>query len=346
LALGRGALPVGAQLPNGNPQNGQTDFRSTAATGCIPCHTLPTGLGTDSQFSRVWFELPVSTNGSHHAALIELQRSSNLPFKIPSLRNLTDKIGMSLTSTNSRSGFGFFNDGSEDTLVRFLQDGFGVTNDQFTADMVSFLFSITGSDLIPGSASEINRSPGLPGLDTQASVGRQVTISATTDVPLIDTMISLAGISTNRVDLIVKGMKNGVARGWFLTNGTFLSDRHGETNYTPAALRSLAAVGSEQTYMMVVRGTGKRLGIDRDLDGNYDGDLVIKTVSANSNGLAFSWTSVVGLSYQVQYKNALSDPAWSTFPTNIAGTGNPISMVDSTFNTNYARYYRVTTLEQ
>jgi len=37
-------------------------------------------------------------------------------------------------------------------------------------------------------------------------------------------------------------------------------------------LRALAAVGSEQTYMLVPKGTGMRLGIDRDLDGYYDGD--------------------------------------------------------------------------
>ncbi len=347
LALGRGALPAGAQLPNGNAQAGQTSFRS-ATMICIACHTLPAGVGTDSQFTGgLWHELPVSTNGSHHCALIELPRSSNLPFKVPSLRNLPDKIGMSLVSTNSRAGFGFLNDGSVDGLVRFLQDGFGITNDQSTADLVAFLYSVTGSDLIPGSPTDVNRSPGLSSLDTQAGVGRQVTINTTSDVPLIDTMISLATSATNRVDLIVKGMKNGIARGWFFnsTNGTFLSDRHGET-YTPAALRALAAVGSEQTYLLVPKGTGVRLGIDRDLDGHFDGDLFVQSLGANSNGVTISWTSVVGLVYQVQYKNGLSDPAWNTLPGGIAGTGNTVSMVDSAPGTNGARYYRITTVEQ
>src|SRR5262249_38330659 len=154
--------------------------------------TLPTGLGTDSVFVRNWVTLPVSTNGSHHAALIELPRASNLPFKIPSLRNLTDKMGMNLASTNSRAGFGFLNDGSVDNLVRFVQDGFNITNDQSTADMVAFLFCFTGSDLIPGVAGDINRSPGMNSLDTQAGVGRQVTIVASNDVPLMDSFITLA----------------------------------------------------------------------------------------------------------------------------------------------------------
>lgn len=347
LALGRGTLPFGAQLPNGNALSGQTSFRSITSQ-CIECHTLPAGLGTDSHFvSGSWHQLAVSTNGSHHCALIELPRSSNLPFKVPSLRNLPDKIGMNLTSTNSRAGFGFLNDGSVDGLVRFLQDGFGITNDQATADLAAFLYSITGSDLIPGSPVDVNRSPGLSSLDTQAGVGRQVTINATNDVPLIDTMIALAAASTNRVDLVVKGMKNGIARGWFYntTNAIFLSDRHGET-YTSAGLRTLAAPGSEQTYMLVPKGTGMRIGIDRDLDGHYDGDLFVQSFGVNTNGVTISWTSVVGLIYQVQYKQALSDPMWSTFPGSIAGTGNTISMVDSAPGTNQSRYYRVTTIEQ
>ena len=254
LALGRGTLPAGAQLPNGNAQNGQTTFQLHHATGtCIICHTCCRRAWalTVSFSPGQWRALAVSTNGSHHAALIELPRSSNLPFKVPSLRNLTDKMGMSLSlRTNSRAGFGLLNDGSVDNFVRFVQDGFALTNDQATADLVAFLFSFTGSDLIPGSLTDINRSPGLSSLDTQAGVGRQVTLNATNDVPLLDTMIALATAGTNRMDLVVKGMKNGIARGWFFntTNGTFLSDRTGET-YSPAALRALTAIGSEQTYM-------------------------------------------------------------------------------------------------
>ena len=103
---------------------------------------------------------------------------------------------MNLAATNSRAGFGFSNDGSVDSLVRFVQDGFGITDDQATADLVAFLFSITGSDLIPGSVTDINRSPGLSSQDTQAGVGHQITINGTNAVPLINTMIGLVNTST------------------------------------------------------------------------------------------------------------------------------------------------------
>jgi hypothetical protein len=86
-------------------------------------------------------------------------------------------------------------------------------------------------------------------------------------------MIALSMASTSRVDLVVKGFKDQVARGWFFDTSTrtFLSDRAGET-YSANALRALAVVGSEQTYTLVPRGLGRRIGIDRDGDGYFDRD--------------------------------------------------------------------------
>ena len=258
FALGRGALPAGSPLPNGNAQNGQLLFRQTTNlnTSCITCHTLPTGLGTDMRFNGgLWTQVPLGPNSAHHIALIELERSLNLPIKVPSLRNLYDKFGMNYTSTNSRAGFGFSHDGSVDSLTRFIQDGFGITDDKATADLIAFLFSFTGSDLTSGSPTDVNRSPGVASLDTPAAVGRQITISNSISVPLINSMIARAGSTTGRVDLVVKGFENGFPRGWFYnsTNGVFQSDRQFEIE-SPAALLALAAVGSEQTYMLVPRG--------------------------------------------------------------------------------------------
>ena len=90
---------------------------------------------------------------------------------------------------------------------------------------------------------------------------------------LIDTMVALANSSTSRVDLVVKGLKDGLPRGWFFdrTAAKFLSDRQSEV-YSSDALRALAAPGSEQTYTLVPAGCGRRIGIDRDADGYLDRD--------------------------------------------------------------------------
>lgn len=288
-ALGRGALASGAQLPNGNAVNGQTRFRLQGTTGCIHCHTLPAGLGTDLRWTGAqWIPMAGGPNGERHAAFAAIERSSMLPFKIQSLRNLYDKLGMDFLSTSNRSGFGFFHDGSVDTLTRFIQDGFDFRNDQETADMVAFLLSFTGSDLLAGSNFDPDRPPGLPSGDTHAAVGRQVTISSSAAVPLIDSLIAIATPAASRVDLVAKGYSSGIPRGWFFnrTNLLFQSDRQSES-LTAAALRALASVGNEITYTAVPRNSGRRIGIDRDEDGYLDRDeLDFGSDPANALSLA------------------------------------------------------------
>ena len=360
FALGRGLLPAGSQLPNGNAVLGQLAFRTNTASGCLPCHTLPTGLGTDMHFNGFqWVQLGLGTNSAHHIAMIELERALDLPFKIPSLRNLFDKTGMDLTRTNSCSGFGFAHDGSVDTLVRFMQDAFSVTNDQTAANVTAFLLSFSGSDLIPGSPTDVNRSPGVSSLDTQAAVGRQITINTSASVPLIDTMITLANTSTTRVDLVVKGFKDGLPRGWFFdrTIGLFQSDRQGETS-SSSALRALAASGSEQTYTMVPRGSGKRIGIDRDADGYFDRDELdagsdpanplsvprptsILTLSTNAS---LAWNAIAGRTYRLQFKNGIIDTNWTDIPGDVLASTNIAVKADPAPATNFTRFYRILAL--
>ncbi|HEV2694424.1 MAG TPA: hypothetical protein VG347_16140 [Verrucomicrobiae bacterium] len=459
FALGRGALSAGSPMPNGNAVNGQLLFRQTTnlTTSCTTCHTLPTGLGSDSRFNGIsWVQLPLGTNAAHHIGLIQLERSQQLPFKAPQLRNMFDKFGMDLLHTNNRAGFGFSHDGSVDTLTRFIQDGFGLTSDQQTADLDAFLLAFTGSDLIAGVINDANHSPGVASLDTPASVGRQITINSITGVALVTNMVTLANSGTSRVDLIVKGFENGIIRGWFYnrTNGLFQSDRLAETE-TPGALRLLATPGAEQTYTVVPRGAGWRMGIDRDADGYPDRDeldfgsdpanslslatntaprlspvnnvfalkghplalnfsavdtdipvqtltfsltnspvdavinptngafnwtpsgapgtisnsvtvvitdngnpprsdsktllIVANDLSAgapafSTNGISLNWNAIAGLTYRVQFKNNLTDPAWSDLPGDILASNNVALKLDSAAVTNTTRFYRIIAL--
>src|SRR6185436_19667784 len=107
-----------------------------------------------------WRELPSGPNGERNVALIGLRRSRLLPFKIPSLRSIPDKLGFSLQTPVSRSGFGFLHDGSVDSLVRFVQDGLELTNDFDTANVIAFLLCLTGSDLPQGSLTDPDRPIG------------------------------------------------------------------------------------------------------------------------------------------------------------------------------------------
>ena len=364
FALGRGALPFGAPLPNGNASVGLFIFQTEQApNGCVLCHTLPSGLGTDMQFNgTMWVQIPPGSNSDHHLAMVAIPRSDNLPFKIPQLRNLFDKTGMDLAHTNSRAGFGFTHDGGIDSLVRFVQDSFELTDDQETADLVAFLFSFSGSALPLGSLTDSNNAPGVASLDTPAATGLQITLSNSAPSSLLTTLISLASNTNSQLDLVAKGRENGLPRGWFYerVGAFFQSDRLAETE-TPAQLQALAAPGSEQTYSLVPAGSGERIGIDRDANGYFDQDeldagynpanpLLVPpnpppqiggiTLALSTNGVTLNWYAVSRLACQLQYKNSLANPSWTTLSTNVAGIG-PLFASDPTRPTNTARFYRI-----
>jgi len=68
----------------------------------------------------------------------------------------------------------------------------------------------------------------------------------------------------------------------------------------------------------------------------------VQPMTVTSNGPSISWTSVMGLTYQLQFKNDLGDTNWNNVPATVAGTGNVVSMTDTNMGTNAARFYRVT----
>jgi hypothetical protein len=106
--------------------------------------------------------------------------------------------------------------------------------------------------------------------DAVAAVGRQLTVTAPGNA-LCAAMIALADSPTSRVDLIARGVEQGLNRGWFYdrARGLFQSDRNRE-DIAPAALLALAAPDTALTFTVVPPGSGKRLGIDRDEDGYFD----------------------------------------------------------------------------
>ena len=68
--------------------------------------------------------------------------------------------------------------------------------------------------------------------------------------------------------------------------------------------------------------------------------LLLNPAHAGSSS-SFNFTTLAGHTHVVQYKNALTDPVWTTFLT-IAGNGSVTNIVDSTAN-GARRFYHVTT---
>lgn len=284
-ATGTFDLAAGAPLPNGDAQMGLSLFRDgqnplAGDFSCVFCHTLPSGMGSDRlAFADLLIDMPPGPMGQNHVSITLLDGNTNGAMKIPSLRNLYRRVGFDTSQQESLVGFGFEHDGAVDSLSRFLgRERFSVASDSDTAHLLAFLLSFSGSDLVTGSTRLMDAEPlGPSSLDAHAAMGKQVTISGPEPISLfgeedlIATMTTFAADVEGRLDLVVKGVLEGQQRGWFYdrVGNLFLSDRWGEVTL-PSALLALASAETPLTYTLVARGTGRRIGIDRDGDGVFD----------------------------------------------------------------------------
>jgi YVTN family beta-propeller protein len=313
-SIGRGALPAGAQLPNGNAFSGMTNVARPQTGGCMECHSFPSGLFVHG---------------------VDFGRLGGISLKPAQLRNLYEKTGLDFDSTSSRAGFGFTHNGNGDTLTRFLQQAFTFVTgqDQQTADFIAFLMSFSGSDLPMGTA--VIQSPvGLTSKDAPAAVGKQITVNNAGPFLRLNQMLALANSPTGRVDLLVRGEKDGLHRGWLYMPalGQFQSDRNAES-LSASALLNLASAGNELTFTIVPEGSGRRIALDRDMDGFFDRDELdfpsdpanaasipvntTATISLSSNLVTISWNSISGKTYQVQFNDNLSLSTWTNLHSGI-----------------------------
>ncbi len=235
-----GSLPS-SLFNGGNPSAGANFYTTVPVDGalltCAGCHALPNG-----------------TNGQLTSAnLLQISQS----MKIPQLRNMYEKTGFDLGSSNNNRGFGFTHDGAIDTLFDFLFfPGFafspGAAGVQQRRDVEAFLFCFA--------------------TDTHAGVGAQATMGGAggDQTARRDQLLSIA--NTGQVDLVAKGVVGGELRGYLHLGGSsFQSDRAGEV-VTVAQLDEAAANGAMLTYTLVPNGSATRIGIDRDEDGALDRD--------------------------------------------------------------------------
>jgi len=253
----------------GSAQRGETFFLNTPVQGslrCNDCHTASSfGPGTN--------RLMVSND-----SIGEVQ-----DLKVPQLRNLYKKTGFNDSiGVVNRRGFGFGHEGAFGTLFSFLQQprfDFGSppsVADDHRRDVEAYL-----------RCFDTGMAP---------AVGFQITFDGTnntdaTEVARMDTLQGQAAL--DYCDLIAKGRVNGIARGWeYLGGGMWKPDLAAAANISSADLRALGDAGSEVTVTGVPKGSGHRMGVDRDRDGYLDGDEV---VAGSDPGNALSNPTNVGV---------------------------------------------------
>jgi hypothetical protein len=229
---------LAAEPPEANAETGRIFFEGS---GCTACHDGPTG-----------------TSG-FLVARDQMPGAGGQVLKVPQLRNMYTKLGFEGDAGRGndvvKRGFGFTHDGGFRTISEFL-DNMAMPGDN-EPHIAAFLLSFpTG---------------------TAAAVGHQVTLlPATAGDPAARATIATleAQAEAGAIDLVVKGLLGGEARGFWFDGGagSYRPDRAGEPTLKPGTLLAAVARGAELTWLGVPPLTGERVGIDRDLDGWRDRD--------------------------------------------------------------------------
>ncbi|MCG8434116.1 MAG: YncE family protein [Gammaproteobacteria bacterium] len=185
-------------------------------------------------------------------------------FKIPHFRDQYQKIGMfgrafaasPANKPNQIRGFAFNHNGA--TSSTFILIELGMPSADLEA-MRQFLYAFP------------TESPPV--------LGQQITLTDTNAATVesrIDLLIERAFITqpVPECDLVVKGVVGGEQRGWLMDeSGMFVSDKTAENPVSDSELRAFANVADQElTFTCAPWGSGRRMGIDSDLDGVLDGD--------------------------------------------------------------------------
>ncbi len=171
----------------------------------------------------------------------------------PAFHGFYKRLGYRPGSTSeSLSGYGAFHDGADsfETATR-------------SADQLAALLSFDGPD---NDLSTVQARQ-----DTHAAVGHQLTFSdvgTAEQRDLLSQMLVLA--DSVHLDFIAKRGGGSGRRGYlYLGAQLWQSDREGET-ITQGELLASADASHPVSFTLVVAGTGERLGLDKDLDGEWD----------------------------------------------------------------------------
>ncbi len=290
---------AGEPLPNGDAKRGLTLFQQRPHPKmnnltCFGCHIQTSGIGGGQPMD----------GGEMAHAITGLTGAGQGPFKVAQLRNLYDKQGLSLSRQESLHGFGYFHDGSVDTLPQFLtQPMFDVQSVEEVADLTAFLLSFSGND--SSNSERSSWSSQTPSVETHTLTGKQETYRSD-EFPagsnaMMDRMTSVMRFAEDEgtISIIAHGRIDGEARHWIMRETDFVQT-HGsppgrtikllppegnsltDTTYFDSdqmnvsyKLKDLLKRVDGLTFTVVPQGRDAfRLSIDHDGDGLFNRDEI------------------------------------------------------------------------
>lgn len=241
-----------------NPILGRSLFLNTNYTAtlkCNTCHAVPTG--SDRSLTPA----------------VALQESQS--FKVPQLRNVYQKMRFTnAPGAASLLGFGLIHDGQDPSLFQFLSRSvFGsFANNSAIKQNVGAFVQCFDTGVAPavgyGRTMEV------------AEAGRAETVA---DWNLLEAQadrvnnphLGTVGLTLTNIDLVVKGRVGGRLRGFLYqpSSRTYLPDTASQPALSRAELIAALGDGDVISLLGVPPGSGRRIGIDRDLDGILDADV-------------------------------------------------------------------------
>jgi hypothetical protein len=268
----------------GDPAAGRTFFLTApvmfGALTCIDCHQDP--AGTDRAI----------------ADALDLQQSQAI--KVPHLRNVYQKLNFSTSpGVTNLSGFGLTHDGIDGGLIaHFSINRFDpvLRNDaKAKQDLAAYIMSFdTG---------------------TAPAVGYSLTVNASNanDPAITNDWNVLENQSLTNVGVVAKGTIDGVHHGLLYNRATTMyeADKTGLGPLTRADLIAKAQAGDTLTIMGVPPASRRRMGIDRNANGVFDGDETLPSLTAvrSDTGITISWpTNTVGV--VLEFSESLSPSSW------------------------------------
>ena len=214
---------------------------------CVQCHTLDPAAG-------LFGTKGLSSDNS---------QAGEKNFKIPHFRDQYQKVGMfgwafagpPATGPQIR-GFSFNHNGA--TSSNFIIADLGMPTDDLLA-IRDFLYAF------PTESPPITGQQETMGPDSETAVAERV-----------DLLMERAAVEmpVPECDLVVTGVVGGEPRGWVMTEpGRFRSDRGGESTVSRQGIENMLHSSADRlTWSCVPWGSGRRIAIDRDLDGVLNGD--------------------------------------------------------------------------
>ncbi len=240
------SLPTSLPFTAGNPTAGRNTYineQYTTGLSCNTCHAANPGPGSNKSITPA-------------AALQESQ-----DFKVPQLRNMYQKLSFDDTpGAIALDGFGFTHDGNDPTIFRFLSRPVfaNFRNDVTRKNNLSAFLMCFDTGLAP-------------------SVGYTRTISGTNlndAATNADWSLLQAQAAAGNIELIAKGTIEGQRHGLVYQPGSanYKTDKTGLGPFTQTQLQAKIQSGDVLSFIGVPPGSGLRMGIDRDLNGELDGD--------------------------------------------------------------------------